>query len=203
MYVPKSFEDFIEYFLDSTRLTPSFDVFLNSMIDFGKLLETDILEPLTAPYHRLIYAGVFSAMETYLFDTLLRIALEFDWVKSSIINNSKIFDRKYYLSEINEKTFSVDEEIVKKLSSVLWHNLDKVREIYRSSIGIKFPDISDSLREAVVIRHDVVHRSGKDTKGNERHISKQIVLDLIGEIELFIYEINHEILEIRKKHTNA
>ena len=50
-------------------------------------------------------------------------------------------------------------------------------------------DIQD-LMQAVSIRHDIVHRNGKDKDGNEHQITKEDVLAVAEKVNNFIYAID-------------
>lgn len=131
------------------------------------------------------------------------MVLDIDEIKHAILNNRKIFDTKYTLSTFADPEFSLDREIVKKLSGILWHNLDKVKEIFKHSANIELPEIDNYLRRAILTRHDIVHRNGKKIDGEETLITHSDVKKLISEVELFAYSINNQVLELRKKHRNT
>lgn len=194
----KSFLEFIEHYIETVRLTPSFDTFTGAMLDFEKLLDQEITGHVQAQCFRLLYAGVFAALEAYLCDTFIQMVLERNEIRDATLRNQKLFDRKYTLAEVSSKDFDLQEEIVKKLSAVLWHNLDRVCEIYTCSIAMTFPEISNNLRGAVLTRHDIVHRNGSKVDGSEVLISDQDVHELISEVEMFVLQINSEIIEHKK-----
>lgn len=155
------FEEFLTHFLESSKITPAFDVFTGSILDFEKLLREEMSEEVILPYYRMIYAGIIGSLESYLSDTFIKLVLDYDDIQKLALSNTKIFGAKYTISDVSDSAFSVDKIIIENLSSVMWHNLEKVRNIYIHAANIKFPDISPTLRKAIEIRHDIVHRGGK------------------------------------------
>jgi len=56
------------------------------------------------------------------------------------------------------------------------------------------------LKDAVLKRHDIVHRNGKGIDGEEVSLSEKDVRNLLLEVEMFVFEINEKILEYKKDH---
>ena len=60
--------------------------------------------------------------------------------------------------------------MAKHLSDLIYHRLEQVAELYYIAFGIGIwpnKDASGKLFGAVKLRHDCVHRNGKDKDGNE------------------------------------
>lgn len=126
------FEEFLTHFLESSKITPAFDVFTGSILDFEKLLREEMSEEVILPYYRMIYAGIIGSLESYLSDTFIKLVLDYDDIQKLALSNTKIFGAKYTISDVSDSAFSVDKIIIENLSSVMWHNLEKVRNIYIS-----------------------------------------------------------------------
>ncbi|WP_135622637.1 hypothetical protein [Solemya pervernicosa gill symbiont] len=58
------------------------------------------------------------------------------------------------------------------LNDLIFHNMGKVKPMYRDVFGIDFGEIG-WLFEAIVCRHHCVHRAGYDKDGKKVTISKQ------------------------------
>lgn len=72
--------------------------------------------------------------------------------------------------------------------------LDSVRENYGKAFSIKFPrDNIVELRTAVGIRHDLVHRNGRNTEDEQVNVTRQSIAELITQVETLILEIEREI----------
>ena len=71
----------------------------------------------------------------------------------------------------------------------MYHNLGKLKGIYLDVLNVDLGDIKQ-LSSAVNIRHDIVHRNGKDKDGNERHINKCEVIEVADMVNEFIYSVD-------------
>ena len=85
----------------------------------------------------------------------------------------------------------MDSLIISTLSDLVYHNLHKIKSIYKDTIGVDIGNIEE-ISKAIQIRHDIVHRNGKDKEGHERIIQKDEVLDLSDRVSAFIDSIEHK-----------
>ena len=69
------------------------------------------------------------------------------------------------------------------------------------SMGIDIGVIKD-LCKAVLIRHDIVHRNGKDKEGKEHVITKENVEQLCAQVNEFIYNIERQLPPITSEEVD-
>jgi hypothetical protein len=79
------------------------------------------------------------------------------------------------------------------LFNIVWHNLGKVRCMYRDVLDLNFPDDSSHVHSAVIVRHDIVHRSGKSKKGRIHYFRDGDIERLLVAIEAFVNEIETQL----------
>ena len=96
--------------------------------------------------------------------------------------------RKFELKEIFEQYEKLNEIVKSVLLDTIYHDLRKVREMYKDTFDIEFPDLEKPI-QYVLVRHDIVHRNGKTKDGKFLSISTQDVSNAILEIENFITDI--------------
>ena len=85
------------------------------------------------------------------------------------------------------------EDIAKKaMLEVIYHNLAKVKVMYKSVLSISFPDFS-KIQSDVSIRHDLVHRNGKTKKGEEIAIDEVRVDEVIFRVVDFVDQVDREL----------
>lgn len=75
---------------------------------------------------------------------------------------------------------------------MLYHNLPKIKSIYREALNVDLGDIGE-LVKAVKVRHDIVHRNGEDKDGNIHVITKENVQQLQERIQQMIEKVNSQI----------
>lgn len=67
--------------------------------------------------------------------------------------------------------------------------------MFKSTLGIDFPDDIGALSKAVFVRHDLVHRNGKTKDGGDHDITSSAVNDLIQNSLQFVYAIDEQLAE--------
>jgi hypothetical protein len=89
----------------------------------------------------------------------------------------------------------LEEEIRNYLLDLIWHNLEKIKPMYKFTLGIDFPNDLKPLFQAIVIRHDIVHRNGKTKEGKESQLSRADVEQLLTDIPHFSQFIDKQFEE--------
>lgn len=114
--------------------------------------------------NRMVLSQSVTALETYLFDTLVRRLSEDRGLVARLLTRDKhINQEKFTLKALADNEKLLDDEVRKYLGGVLYHNLERVNFLYDASFGfsIKRGDPNwTKLLEAVDRRHDCVHRNG-------------------------------------------
>lgn len=147
--------------------------------------------------YRTLYANVISSMEAYLSDRLIQKVMSSEETKRKFVEGFKDYkDEKIAVSDIFKHLENLDSRIIKTLREIIYHKLPRVKNIYNSVLGINLGEkivISD-LMKCIGIRHDIVHRNGKDKEGNLQDISKEDVLELAEKVSKFIENIECEFI---------
>ena len=183
-----AFEDLIEFSKDHTTF---YEVFNTAIYDTRSLI---ILSPENKTLARLLYANVISAMETYLADTIKKQVLNRQSIKRRFIQTSDSFREKIPVSDIFKKLDRLNEEIINAIDTTSFHNLDRVTGLYKAVLDTHFPaDLLPQLKKAIENRHDIVHRNGKDTKGQPTGISMADVEKLIELVDTTVQSLDKQI----------
>lgn len=165
--------------------------FSNHVRDTVEVL--DQIDSLDEPYRKLLYrtlfANIISSMEAYLSDRLIQKVLSDAKYKRQFTEKFKDFqNEKIPLTNLFSMMDKIDSHIRKSLREIIYHNLDRVKPIYKSVLNIDLGDIGILMKD-VTVRHDIVHRNGKDKDGNMREITKEDVLNLAQRVSDFIGNI--------------
>lgn len=180
--------DFHQYYID----------FKNQLANLSNIptpTDTALLD--VALKMRFSYA--VTHMEACLGDMLKNVTLSDDFFKLKALAGIKTLkNTKVNLESLlgRNATELVDKEIYSELTELLYHNIEKVNIYYSVILGFGNPlnlDLSEGLTEkvcrAVSLRHDVVHRNGRDKDGNTSVISQAIVDDYIEAIQQYVEEL--------------
>lgn len=177
---PEEERDYENYVFD---LTPEK---ISEVLDEIENLSTATKEYL----YRQLYAGAITSMEAFLSSTLLKVVLESDVNKRKFVEKYLPYrDKQTSFSSIYEEMDKIDSTIEETLCGLMYHNLAKIKPIYKSVLDIDLGDIGEIMK-AVQIRHDIVHRSGKDKNGNLHTIKKDDVIELVERVSQLMTKVS-------------
>lgn len=152
-------------------------------------------------YLKMRFSYAVTLMESCLSEMIKSVTMQYEAFRRNAIN--EVNDLKNLkisaplLLDKNPKDI-LDNAIMGHLSHVLYHNMDKVSKVYKEIIGEKFPDpMNDNnqvVRDLMILRHDIVHRNGKNTEGEEIHIDLDKVDLCIAHIRDFVDRV-HEYID--------
>lgn len=153
--------------------------------------EIDSLSVATKGFlYRQLYAGTITSMEAFLSSTLMKEVLSSNETKRKFVENYLPYrDELIPYSSIFAKMDEVENTIRQTLRDLMFHNLGKIKPIYKAVLDIDLGDIRDIMK-AVQIRHDIVHRSGKDTEGKLHNITKDDVIKLVENVSSLMSRVS-------------
>ena len=185
------YEEQIDAIIHSLNFINQFN---KEITNLKQLNEVDLgNDELQETLRRQIFSGAITCLEDYLSTTLVQEVLNNeDNFKQFVKTFRGIKNRKFDLSEIYDKLDKIRDIVKKELVDVIYHDLPKVKGMYHDALGIDFPDI-DELMSAIKTRHDMVHRNGKNKEGEKIEITKDLVVDVIEKVEVFVKEIDEKI----------
>lgn len=171
------------------------ELFDTTHADVIKVMEKidSIDENMKSYLYKLLYANLITSMEAYLSDTLIKYVTENEEYLRKFTETYKPFKNQTFTTDNIFNRMDHLKDIVKgELRELMYHNLPKIKPIFMDSMGIDIGVIKD-LYKAVLIRHDIVHRNGKDKEGNEHVITKENVEQLCAQVNDFIYNIERQL----------
>ena len=185
-------EDIDEYFFDFVDTAQNALIKLeNSLEKLTKLIAIEIDGTLQQTYLQMIYVNVITTLEAYLSEFFIgRIDQSEINLRKFVESNPDFKNEKYSLSEIFIKKESLKSHVKEYLVNLLWHNLPKLKPMFRITLSIEFPKDIGTLIKSAHKRHDLVHRGGKTTQGDQIIIDKSEVEKLINEVLLFAKHID-------------
>lgn len=142
--------------------------------------------------YRTLYANLIACMESYLSDKLIQAVLQDTNSKRKFVETFKDYnDVKFSVSEIFAKYENIDRYIKATLKDIIYHNLPKVKGIYKDALNIDLGNISE-LMKCINLRHHIVHRNGKDKDGNLVPVTKDDIEELAEKLTAFIENIEQQ-----------
>jgi hypothetical protein len=151
-------------------------------------LEGDSTAKLLA--EQLTFSAAIAALESFLWETVDY------WVKNDpkalraiVTQIPAIRDEKIKLGEVFEQFEGLKDRVKGYLQNLVWHRWDKVSPLLRQGLEIQHPSFKQ-FDDALLKRHDIVHRSGHDKAGQPITVSIQEIGDLCQTIETFAVAID-------------
>ena len=146
---------------------------------------------------RLLYANVISRMEAYLCDTLVSEVLKDAASQRKFTENDMDLEKQNFsFTDIYAWMDKLPTFIRKSLKELIYHNLPKIKPVYKAVLDVDLGDIS-YLMKAIQVRHDIVHRNGKDKDGNMCIVDKDSVKELSTKVSEFIENIEGQLRDKR------
>jgi len=94
---------------------------------------------------------------------------------------------------------SARDLVAKHLVSISWHNLDRIKLLYKNTLGVELDEsVIDQLRPHVKKRHDIIHRNGRTVEGDDIEVTKNDVENLKDLVEKFVIDLNAALTKARK-----
>lgn len=145
----------------------------------------------------MLYVNVITSMETYLSDVFLNKILEDNNKLVKFVENNPEFKNKTFkLSQIFKQIKSIEDDVKIHLLGLMWHNINKIKPMFKSTLDINFPKDLSAICKAVLKRHDLVHRGGKNKDGDTIIVTEEELAEVIDNVCDFIESVNKQILEL-------
>lgn len=195
-----------DYLWDAIPDDP-YSIFLDDWNALSQFVEENCHETLQPLENRMAVMQAWSAFESYLCD---RLARHLDQNREALIRFSK-YDDAVKEMEINAADIllsgvTVEKLVIGSVRGRLYHKFGPAGKSCQKSSGVPAwyrigmqleitPDLLtlDKLRENAAIRHDCVHRNGKDKDDEERtDIVKSKILEVLKLMKSVVAHIENE-----------
>ena len=197
----RAISDAYDYHLakDIASISDYHDNFSGAILDIEKLLEIVVDASVASCFNRLLFVNVITAMETYLSDVFIgTVKKNQDLMRRFIETTPDFKNEKISLSD----AFIAIDKAEKKadtylMNNVVWHSIERVKRMYKETLGIDFPEDIRAILRAVKDRHDMVHRNGKTKEGGEIIVTKNDILELISSVKAFVQTIDTKLAKLQ------
>jgi len=168
-----------------------------SRLSLEETMRLSATQPENLSLQRMCYSSIITSMEAYLGDILKREIFSRAAVKELFVASYKPFkEQSFSLCNLYKALSKIDDEIVNALNTLSLHNIGTAKSLFYSTLMTEFPEKSlRPIGAAVQIRHDIVHRNGRNIKGEVLSVNYQSVQTLAEEVLLFTRSIDAQILD--------
>ncbi len=138
---------------------------------------------------RLCYANVITSVESFLSDSFKYLIFNNVDFKRKFIETTPEFENQNFpFSKIYSKYEAIDQVVEEFLDGLIWHRFKKLIPLFKQTLDINLGDIG-FLFKATLIRHDIVHRNGRNKKGDPSFIQRDQITSLVDKTDEFIKRI--------------
>ncbi len=170
-------------------------VFKNHLASVEALLDINITSNPQTEFSLLVmlHAHIIASIERYISSIFIHKVTNSDELTRKLIETDPYFgSRKFTLNKIYLQHEKLKMIVASYLKSLIFHNLKKVKPMYKAVLGFDFGDIS-WLFKAITIRHDCAHRAGYNKEGEKINISTESIKELIGKSRELVNKIESHI----------
>jgi hypothetical protein len=201
----KAFEDMEDYYYSEYQWLLSskstYGNFLRETKNIGNLIKIETDNESYFSLLVMLHAHTVASLEAYLAATFIQKVTKTEaLIKKAIETDKKLSERSLSFKEFYE------EEKVKKIitghfGKIVFHDMNKVRPLFKKVLGIDFGDI-EWLIEAVEIRHHCVHRAGLNREGEPIDLTAETIAKLVSDSRKLVGKIESELLEVPELNSN-
>jgi hypothetical protein len=186
-----------DYFFDSIlQTTEHHKTFEASLLKIEPLLKLKIPKQDKNPLLRLLFINVITCIETYLSDLFISTVGKDQTLLRRFVESTPEFkSEKVAMSDVFKVVAEMEKRTQSYLLDLVWHNLGRVKPMFKDTLNIQFPENVKNLFKAVVVRHDLVHRNGKTKDGSEHNIDIEAVNTLLADARSFVSAIDEQLSE--------
>lgn len=156
--------------------------------------EVEIPEGLKNIFYQQQFTSVFGALEYFLFDTFMwQVCNNYDIYSKVLSAHLRCLEYNNEIKGILRGEHNIKQErvFIEQTKEIVYHNTKKVSDLFSTAFDI--PVDLGVLEDHISTRNDIVHRFGHTKKGNEVHVTKEIVLSLIAKIDIIVNDISKNI----------
>ena len=200
--IRKGAQDLSDYLRDAiSQNTQFYQNFVDSLANTQDLVNVNLGDTkLRGALNKLLFASTIAAMETYLSDAFINTVSDNPSLIRKFMETTPAFsEKKYKLSDIYTWLDDTKKAVTQYLLEIIYHNIFIVKNMYKCTLEIDFPDDMEAIQKAVMTRHDIVHRNGKTKTGEPVNIDEKAVLANIELINGFITHVDKQLKEKVKR----
>ncbi|AKF40327.1 TPA: hypothetical protein ACVBYD_004101 [Yersinia enterocolitica] len=151
------------------------------------------LEDANITLRKMKYSYLVTLLEAYLGEAIQSIVVsDKRFLRNAICNVDKLSDLNIKLKDIYIENMALNKTI-SLLNDTLYHRIPTVIKLYENIIGIKLNLEVNEIEKIMLLRHDIVHRNGKDKNGNTLDVSIETLNHAINEVSGFSAIIHHSL----------
>lgn len=171
------------------------DTFQSSLRSISEELAVIEKHPRPGFILALLFAHTITAMEAYLADVIRNALKQEKYLREFLRNDPEMKEQKFSMSEVYEKFEKRHSIVADRISRVVFHRLDLVRKIYKSTLSVEFPSEIGDVIKGIEMRHDIVHRNCRRKNGSAFEVKSDDVKSIAQSVKNLVEYVNGQLPE--------
>jgi hypothetical protein len=190
--------DYDDYVFDSiVGITEYHKNFVGAIQDIEALAKVQLEGAAALHLRRLLFVNVITALETYLSDAFIStVGKKPGFMRRFIESNPDFKSQKVSMADLYKAVETIEAKARSYLVDVVWHNIERIRPMYKDTFGITFPEDLKTIFRAIITRHDIVHRNGKTKEGDDIKMEPADLAALIVGVETFVEHVDQQVSKL-------
>jgi hypothetical protein len=156
-----------------TQFTEHYRAFSELLANTRLLAQETVPFPQQQHLYRLLYLSAIIAFETYLSDNFISNVCTNKARLRKFVEIDRHFSKENIsIRDIFKRTDTIERDVKEYLLNLVWHRIADASRMFLETLNVRFPDDLDFLKNAIRIRHDIVHRGGRAKDGSYHQITK-------------------------------
>jgi hypothetical protein len=177
--------------------TATLATFREAVQTIRKLVKANVGKEEQQHLLNLLFANAIAALETFLCDTFIHRVMSQPHELRRFIETTPQFKKlKIPYAAVLKEAEGVHDTAKRHLLGMVWHRLETVEKLYWRSLKVSVKDLAASLKREIQVRHDIVHRNGKDKEGNAVSVTAADVHQVIAKTDSIATEIDRQLRDI-------
>jgi hypothetical protein len=183
-----------DYLVDSIlQFTEHYHAFAETVSHTRLLAVENVPFPQQQHLYRLLYVSAIIAFETYVSDNFISSVFKYKARLRQFVETDLHFCKgSIHKRDVFKAAESIEGEAKKYLLDFGWHRLIDVSRMFTNTLSVKFPTDISFLKEAIGIRHDIVHRGGKKKDNTYHQITKEDIEKVISAVSAVVWAIERQ-----------
>lgn len=172
------------------RYGETYELFHSGINELKGMLENAPDNLKSSTFFKMLYAHSVTLLEVYLESIVKTLILSDRQFLINTIENVRPFnDTKIMLKDISTEDGGIQKFVLGKISDNLFHDIPKVINILSGVLGKKINIEIDEICKVTSIRHDIVHRNGKNKSSDNIGIDADSTYKALIVVEGFANEL--------------
>src|SRR6266481_7313293 len=157
-----------------THFTERYSAFSEVLSSTRMLAEEKVPSPQQQHLYRLLYVSAIIAFETYLSDTFISSVCPIKAHLRKFVETDRHFSKDSLpIRNLFTHMDTIEDDVKTYLLGLSWHRITDASRMFLETLNVRFPEDLDFLKQAIHVRHDIVHRGGKTKDGKEHQITTE------------------------------